>query len=87
MEFLLKELFLATYLANEVKKKIKKLNAKSKGKLINDYGEKCDCLPACNSLDFEIERSQADWEWKEFLKIEEEIGEWHSENEDKPLDE
>ncbi|KAF2903795.1 hypothetical protein ILUMI_02372 [Ignelater luminosus] len=70
----------AIYLANEVKKKVRKVNAESKDKIKDDSGEKCDCLPACNSLDFEMERSQAIWEWKEFLKIEQEVGEWNSEN-------
>lgn len=40
----------------------------------------CHCLPTCTTLDFDIETSQAEWDWKTFLEVERLDDDWKKEN-------
>lgn len=38
--------------------------------------EKCNCLPACNSLDFDEDISQSTWHYEEYVNVMKAAGEW-----------
>ncbi|KAF2891451.1 hypothetical protein ILUMI_14722, partial [Ignelater luminosus] len=72
----------ASYLASEVNKKIQYLREMSKLKRESKFTKKrdCHCLPTCTTLDFDVETSLADWDWKTFLEVERLSDDWKEEN-------
>ncbi|KAF2903796.1 hypothetical protein ILUMI_02373 [Ignelater luminosus] len=67
----------ANFLVSEVAYKIqhsrKSKNDNSHEKSASD---KCNCLPSCTSLDFDVETSQSNWEWKKYLEVMSQTSKW-----------
>lgn len=57
-------LFAADLLLREVEYELKK----SEKNYTQKNTGKCNCLPACTSLNYNAETSQADFNWKELFK-------------------
>lgn len=65
--------FAVKFLEDEIKFKVRNLD----GKLpVPEQIEKCNCLPACNALDFDKDISQSSWNYEEYAKIMKSVGEW-----------
>lgn len=81
MAFLLLEInpinFLADmFLVSEVSDKLRKeAENKTTYEEIDeiDYDVKCNCLPSCYSINYDVEISQADWKWMEMAKFQQSI--------------
>ncbi|KAF2903797.1 hypothetical protein ILUMI_02374 [Ignelater luminosus] len=71
----------AKFLESEVAYKIQHSGKNSKNKdepHEKSASEKCNCLPSCASLDFDLDSSQSAWDWKEYLKVESQTSKWNA---------
>lgn len=58
------------FFVNGIKLKTKYQQTKIQENLKNNTNtDKCYCIPTCNSLTFEAEVSQTDWNWKEAASV------------------